>query len=90
MRWDLDGSHIRVTNIEPGRAETEFSLTRYRGDQKKAHSIYENTHSLESEDIAEAILWCLNRPQHVNIQELVIFPTDQPGVTGFSKTRKKS
>ena len=90
VRWDLDGSNIRVTNIEPGKAETEFSLTRYRGDQEKAHSIYENTHSLESEDIAEAILWCLNRPQHVNIQELVIFPTDQPGVTGFSKINKKS
>ena len=89
MRWDLDGSHIRVTNIEPGRAETEFSLSRYRGNAKKAHSIYENTHSLTSEDIAETVLWCLDRPQHVNIQEVVIFPTDQPGVSGTSKTTNK-
>ena len=80
MRWDLDGSHIRVTNIEPGRAETEFSLVRYKGDQEKAHSIYKNTHPLTSEDIAETIWWCLDRPQHVNIQEIVIVPTDQPGI----------
>lgn len=80
MRWDLDGSQIRVTNIEPGRAETEFSLVRYKGDQEKADRVYKNSHPLTSEDIAEAIWWCLNRPGHVNIQELVIVPTDQPGV----------
>ena len=90
MRWDLDGSDIRVTNIEPGRAETEFSLTRYNGDEEKARSIYKDNHPLTSEDIAETILWCLNRPQHVNIQEVVIVPTDQPGVPAFSKINKKS
>lgn len=78
IRWDLNNSNIRVTNIEPGRAETEFSLTRYKGDHVKAHSVYENTCPLTSEDIAETVWWCLNRPQHVNIQELVIVPTDQP------------
>ena len=87
MRWDLDGSNIRVTNIEPGRAETEFSLTRYKGDVEKARSIYKDNHPLTSEDIAETILWCLDRPQHVNIQEVVIVPTDQPGVPAFPKVK---
>ena len=86
-RWDLNGYNIRVTNIEPGRAETEFSLTRYKGDVEKARSIYKDNHPLTSEDIAETVLWCLNRPQHVNIQEVVIVPTDQPGVPVFPKNK---
>lgn len=80
LRWDLDGLGIRVTNVAPGRAETEFSVVRYKGDVSKAKKVYENTTPLSAEDVANAVMWCVDRPVHVNIQELVIVPTDQPGV----------
>jgi hypothetical protein len=79
LRMDLMGTNIRVTNIEPGMVNTEFSLVRL-GDQKKADSVYANMNPLKPEDIAETIAWCVARPQHVNIQELVIYPTDQAHV----------
>ncbi len=79
LRFDLMGSAIRVTNIEPGMVETEFSVVRL-GDQKKADMVYENMTPLKAADLAETILWCVQRPAHVNIQELVIYPTDQAGI----------
>ncbi|MHC1729080.1 MAG: SDR family NAD(P)-dependent oxidoreductase [Syntrophobacteraceae bacterium] len=79
LRMDLTGRKIRVTNIEPGMAKTEFNLARL-GDKAKAEAVYEGFTPLQPEDIAEAVIWCLDRPPHVNIQELVVFPTDQAGV----------
>lgn len=79
LRQDLMGTGIRVTNIEPGMVESEFSLVRL-GTQEKADSVYQGMTPLKPNDIAETILWCLQRPGHVNIQELVIFPTDQAAV----------
>lgn len=80
LRMDLMGKNIRVTNIEPGMAETEFSEVRFKGDTAKANAVYSGVKALSARDIAETILWCLSRPAHVNIQELVIFPTAQAGV----------
>ena len=80
LRMDLHGSGIRVTNIEPGLVETEFSIVRYKGDEAKAKKVYADTRPLTADDIAETILWCCSRPPHVNIQELVIYPTDQAHV----------
>lgn len=79
LRMDLMGKKIRVTNIEPGMVKTEFSLVRL-GDEAKVKATYEGFKPLQPEDISEAVIWCLDRPSHVNIQELVIFPTDQVGV----------
>lgn len=79
LRLDLMGHPIRVTTIEPGMVETEFSLVRLQ-DSLQAQKVYENMTPLLAQDIAESIYWCLSRPPHVNIQELVIFPTDQAGV----------
>lgn len=79
LRMDLMGTPIRVTNIEPGMVETEFSEVRL-GDKDKAAKIYKNMKPLVADDIAETILWTLQRPPHVNIQELVIFPTDQAAI----------
>jgi hypothetical protein len=79
LRQDLLGSNIRVTNIEPGMVETEFSLVRL-DDQEKAQSVYKGMTPLSPKDIADTIVWCVDRPAHVNIQELVIFPTDQAAV----------
>lgn len=80
LRMDLHGTGIRVTNIEPGLVETDFSLVRFKGDAEKARKVYADTRALHAEDIAETILWCCTRPSHVNIQELVIYPTDQAHV----------
>ncbi|QDK37165.1 SDR family NAD(P)-dependent oxidoreductase [Bdellovibrio sp. NC01] len=79
MRMDLLGTNVRVTNIEPGMVNTEFSLVRL-GDQSKADKVYEGMTPLEAKDIAETVAWCVSRPAHVNIQELVIYPTDQAHV----------
>lgn len=80
LRMDLLGKNIRVTNIEPGMVNTEFSLVRL-GNQEKADQVYAGMRPLLAKDIADTIFWCLDRPAHVNIQELVIFPTDQASVT---------
>lgn len=80
LRMDLLGYNIRVTNIEPGMVNTEFSKVRFQ-DQAKADKVYENMKPLKAEDIADSIVWCLKRPPHVTIQELVIFPTDQAAIT---------
>lgn len=79
LRMDLLGHPIRVTNIEPGMVETEFSEVRL-GDSASAQKVYEGMTPLSAEDIAETIYWCCQRPSHVNIQELVIYPTDQAHV----------
>jgi NADP-dependent 3-hydroxy acid dehydrogenase YdfG len=81
LRMDLLGSGIRVTNIEPGLLETEFSEVRFDGDKQKAKAVYKGMTPLRAEDIAETIVWSLKRPAHVNIQELVIFPTDQGAIS---------
>ena len=89
LRMDLKGSAVRVSNIEPGMVETEFSVVRFGGDEEKAKSIYKNMDPLTAKDIAETIVWCLDRPPHVNIQELVIFPTDQSGLGNHAVHRRE-
>lgn len=79
FRMDLKGTGVRVTNIEPGMVNSEFSLVRL-GNQQKADAIYSEMMPLSPIDIAQNILWCLSQPAHVNIQELVIYPTDQASV----------
>ena len=77
LRADLTGTGIRVTNIEPGLAETEFSEVRFHGNKDKASSIYQGIEPLVAEDIAESIYWCASLPPHVNINRLEIMPTCQ-------------
>jgi 3-hydroxy acid dehydrogenase / malonic semialdehyde reductase len=77
LRIDTLGKNIRVTSISPGKAETEFSLVRFKGDGERARAVYEGMESLQPEDIAECILWSLERPRHVNIQEILVMPTEQ-------------
>ncbi|WP_062270854.1 SDR family oxidoreductase [Endozoicomonas arenosclerae] len=77
LRSDLLGTGIRVTNIEPGMAETEFSVVRFEGDQSKADSVYEGMKPLSAEDIADSIYWVASRPAHVNINAMEIMPVQQ-------------
>ena len=79
LRMDLKGTGVRITNIEPGMVNTEFSLVRL-GNQQKAEAVYKDMMPLTAMDVANTILWCLSRPPHVNITELVIYPTDQASV----------
>lgn len=77
MRIDLLKHNIKVTNIAPGMAETEFSLVRFKGDGEKAKGVYKGIEALTPEDIAEVIYFCANLPAHVCINDLVITPTQQ-------------
>ncbi len=77
LRCDLLGTRVRVTCIQPGMAETEFSKVRFKGDQTKADSVYEGTEPLTAEDIAETVAWAVNRPAHVNINTLELMSIDQ-------------
>jgi len=85
MRIDLLPHNIKVTNIAPGAAETEFSLVRLKGDEAAAKAVYEGYKPLSATDIAESILFVLTRPPHVNINDLVIMPTAQANVTNLVK-----
>ena len=81
MRIDLVEHGIKVTNIAPGAAETEFSLVRFKGDERVAKSVYEGFDPLVAQDIAETIYFVATRPSHVNINDLVIVPAAQASST---------
>ena len=81
LRMDLLGTPIRVTSVDPGMVETEFSQIRFRGDEAKAAKVYENITPLSAEDIAETIVWAATRPPHVNINTILITPVDQASAT---------
>jgi NADP-dependent 3-hydroxy acid dehydrogenase YdfG len=76
----LDGTGLRVSTIDPGLAETEFSLVRFKGDAKRAKTVYDGIEPLTAADIAETIVWVASRPPRVNIDELLIKPTDQAAI----------
>jgi len=80
MRIDLLKHNIKVTNIAPGMAETEFSLVRFRGDEEKAKAVYKGIEPLTGEDLANVIYYCATLPAHVCINELSITPTQQATV----------
>ena len=80
LRLELFGAGIRVSTVDPGLAETEFSLVRFKGDATKAKKVYEGTNPLTAEDIAEILVWIASRPSHVNIDELVVKPVDQAAI----------
>ncbi len=81
LRMDLFGKKIRVTTVDPGAVKTDFSLVRFKGDEKRADAVYEGMEALTPDDIAETILFCATRPAHVNISEVIIMPVDQAAAT---------
>lgn len=77
MRVDLLKENVKVSQVRPGMVETEFSLVRYHGDEEKAKKVYDGVTPLFAEDIAQTILFVLTRPAHVNINDIVVTPTQQ-------------
>ncbi len=87
LRTDLAGKNIRVTVVEPGMCETEFSLVRFEGDAEKAAAVYQGMTPLSATDIADIIYWTTSVPAHININQLEVMPTAQTW-SPFSVTRK--
>ncbi len=81
LRVDTLGTGVRVSTVDPGMVETEFSVVRYHGDESRASKTYSGVTPLTGTDIAEAVVFCATRPPHVNINEIIIMPTDQATVT---------
>lgn len=86
LKIDLHGTPIRVTTVDPGLCETDFSLVRFRGDADRAARVYANTRPLVANDVAEAVIWCLERPERVNIAEVIMTSVDQSSATLVHRT----
>lgn len=85
MRIDLNTHGIKVTAINPGLVETEFSMVRFKGDEERAKTVYQGYQPLKAEDIADLILFALTRPAHVVVADLVVFPVAQASATIVKK-----
>ena len=88
LRMDLLGTNIRVSTIDPGAVETNFSLVRFKGDKKRAAAVYEGIQPLTPEDIADAVAYAAIRPPHVNISEIIIMPTAQASTSLIARQTK--
>jgi 3-hydroxy acid dehydrogenase/malonic semialdehyde reductase len=81
MKQDLLGTPLRVTEIQPGLVETEFSIVRFHGDSDRADKVYQDLTPLTPDDIADVVFFTVTRPPHVNISEVLLVPTDQANAT---------
>jgi len=86
MKMDLLGTQVRVSSVDPGLVETEFSEVRFHGDKERAKKVYADMRPLNGDDVAEAVLFCATRPPHVNILEVVLVPTAQASVRDVHRT----
>jgi 3-hydroxy acid dehydrogenase/malonic semialdehyde reductase len=86
LKLDLLGTNVRVSTVDPGLVETEFSEVRFHGDKVRAAKTYVNTRPLTPEDVAEVIVFCATRPLHVDIAEVIVLPTDQASVHHVHRT----
>jgi NADP-dependent 3-hydroxy acid dehydrogenase YdfG len=77
LRADLHGTKIRVTNLEPGIAETEFSIVRFKGDEERADKVYKDIQALKAGDISDIVWWIANTPEHINVNQIEVMPTCQ-------------
>jgi len=89
LRLELCGTGVRVCTIDPGMAETEFSVVRFKGDAARARKVYEGVIPLTAEDVAETLVWVASRPAHVNIDELLIKCTDQAAIHKVNRRTAK-
>ncbi|MEJ5255981.1 MAG: SDR family NAD(P)-dependent oxidoreductase [Acidimicrobiales bacterium] len=87
LRQELLGKPVRVTEIDPGLVETEFSVVRFRGDAQRASRVYEGLTPLRAEDIADCIAFAVTRPSHVNIDQMIVLARDQAGARDVHRRR---
>ena len=85
LKIDLMGTPVRVTSVDPGMVESDFSVVRFRGDEERAAKVYQNITPLQPEDIAETIVWAASRPAHVNIHNIVMTTIDQANSIVFHR-----
>jgi len=90
LRQDLLGTPIRVTTVDPGMVETDFSLVRFHGDAERAAQVYKNIKPLAPEDVAEAIVWAVSRPEHVNIARVLLTSVQQANSLLFYREHRKA
>jgi serine 3-dehydrogenase len=81
LKIDLHGTPVRVSTVDPGLVETDFSLVRFDGDAERAAPVYSTTTPLQPEDVADAVVYCASRPPHVNVAEIIVMPTAQSSAT---------
>ncbi len=81
LKQDLLGTPIRVSSVDPGMVETEFSDVRFHGDSDRANKVYQGVKPLTPDDVADVVFFCVTRPSHVNINEVVLMPVDQASAT---------
>lgn len=86
LKMDLHGTPLRVTSVDPGMVETNFSAVRFRGDEARADAVYANTTPLTAEDVADVVLFAVTRPPHVNLLDVVMMPTAQSSATMIHRT----
>lgn len=87
LKADLVGTRVRVTDVQPGMVESEFSLVRFKGDAERAGKVYAGMEALKPEDIADVVVWCVTRPARVNINVVEVMPADQ-GFGPFNVKRR--
>jgi NADP-dependent 3-hydroxy acid dehydrogenase YdfG len=85
LRLEMLGKPVRVTEINPGLVETEFSLVRFAGDEERARQVYRGLTPLSAQDVADCIAWAVTRPSHVNVDEIVVRPRDQATATAIHR-----
>ncbi len=85
MGVDLLGTGVRVSSVDPGMVETEFSLVRFHGDRERADGVYRGFEPLRGEDVAEAVLFCATRPAHANVREMILMPSAQGSAVHVSR-----
>jgi serine 3-dehydrogenase len=85
LKQDLLGTPVRVSSVDPGLVETEFSQVRFHGDTERAKKVYQGLTPLTAADVADVIFFCVTRPPHVNISEVLLMPTDQAGSMLFNR-----
>jgi NADP-dependent 3-hydroxy acid dehydrogenase YdfG len=85
LRLDLLGTGVRVSTVDPGMVETEFSVVRFGGDADRADRVYQGMTPLTADDVAETIVWIADRPAHVQVAEVILLPTDQASATRVAR-----